>query len=75
MWRRSIDFRKRAAMHGWAAEMFRGRLRNAAAFYPSAQDEAWALRRAAYHERLGQNYRRAARHPWLPVEPDPPEPE
>lgn len=27
-----------------------------------------------YHERLGEKYEDAARHPWLPVEPDPPEP-
>jgi hypothetical protein len=28
----------------------------------------------AYHEALARKYRRAARHPWLPVEPDPPPP-
>jgi hypothetical protein len=33
-----------------------------------------AARRAEYYTRLGQKYERAARHPWLPVEPDPPEP-
>jgi hypothetical protein len=27
-----------------------------------------------YHARMARNYRRAARYPWLPVEPDPPEP-
>jgi hypothetical protein len=27
------------------------------------------------HARLKEKYRRAARYPWLPVEPDPPEPE
>jgi hypothetical protein len=27
-----------------------------------------------YAERLGRKYRRAARFPWLPVEPDPPPP-
>jgi hypothetical protein len=30
--------------------------------------------RAAYHTALVQKYERAARYPWLPVEPDPPEP-
>jgi hypothetical protein len=30
---------------------------------------------AAYHERLWRKYEHAARYPWLPVEPDPPEPE
>lgn len=28
-----------------------------------------------YHRRLATKYRRAARYPWLSVEPDPPEPE
>jgi hypothetical protein len=31
--------------------------------------------RVEWHRRLGVKYRRAARSPWLPVEPDPPEPE
>jgi hypothetical protein len=32
-------------------------------------------RRVAYHAAMARKYRRAARSPWLPVEPDPPEPE
>jgi hypothetical protein len=32
-------------------------------------------RKAERCARLAQKYRRAARYPWLPVEPDPPEPE
>lgn len=31
--------------------------------------------RAAWHERLRLTYERAARYPWLPGPPDPPEPE
>jgi hypothetical protein len=31
-------------------------------------------RLADYHEDLAGKYERAARYPWLPVEPDPPEP-
>jgi hypothetical protein len=31
-------------------------------------------RRAEYHARLKEKYRRTAAFPWLPVEPDPPEP-
>jgi hypothetical protein len=31
-------------------------------------------RLADYHEDLARKYERAARYPWLPVEPDPPEP-
>ena len=30
--------------------------------------------RADHHAALVRKYRRAARYPWLPVEPDPPEP-
>jgi hypothetical protein len=29
----------------------------------------------SYHRDLAAKYERAARYPWLPVEPDPPEPE
>lgn len=32
------------------------------------------LRISTWHYRLASKYRRAARYPWLPVEPDPPEP-
>ena len=31
--------------------------------------------RDEWHERMGRKYRRAADRPWLPVAPDPPEPE
>lgn len=40
--------------------------------------EAWFAtrqRRIAYHEAMSRKYDRAARRPWLPVPPDPPEPE
>jgi hypothetical protein len=30
--------------------------------------------KAAYHSAMREKYERAARYPWLPVEPDPPEP-
>ena len=49
---------------------------------PSAQDpppiRAWRMsqeRRIAYHQAMKQKYERASRYPWLPVLPDPPEPE
>jgi hypothetical protein len=39
-------------------------------------DEAAHLRqRAAVYSKLKEKYSHAARYPWLPVEPDPPEPE
>jgi hypothetical protein len=63
------------AMHKWASDTFRGRMRNnAPAFYPTEADRRWANRRAEYHERMALRWTRAAAHPWLPVEPDPPEP-
>ncbi len=31
--------------------------------------------RAAHHKALEVKYRRAAQYPWLPIEPDPPEPQ
>jgi hypothetical protein len=30
---------------------------------------------SSYHAAMAAKYRHAARYPWLPVEPDPPEPE
>ena len=32
-------------------------------------------RRVVYHDALAKKWHRAWRYPWLPVEPDPPEPE
>jgi hypothetical protein len=40
-----------------------------------AYDADRLRRRAEYHGLLRRKYDRAARHPWLPVEPVPPEPE
>jgi hypothetical protein len=38
---------------------------------PLATDE---VKVATWHEAMARKYRQAARNPWLPVEPDPPEP-
>ena len=35
----------------------------------------WSSARIEWHRLLGAKYRRSASRPWLPVEPDPPEPE
>src|SRR5437899_845604 len=35
---------------------------------------AWGQRVTAWHKEMAQKYHYASRHPWLPVEPDPPEP-
>jgi hypothetical protein len=37
-------------------------------------DDPKLVRLAEYHEALSRKYERAANFPWLPVEPDPPEP-
>jgi hypothetical protein len=66
---------KAAAVHQWAAETFRGRLRNnASAFYPTEADLRWANRRAEYHERMGRKWAQAVTRPWEAVRPDTPEP-
>jgi hypothetical protein len=38
------------------------------------RQSAYHARQANYHASLAQKYLDAARYPWLPVEPDPPEP-
>jgi hypothetical protein len=35
----------------------------------------WSGARIEWHRRLGETYRLAASRPWVPVEPDPPEPQ
>jgi hypothetical protein len=71
--RRSEDFRRTAKRHELA---LRGLYQPAA----NADGEHLAIPevpygpRYDYHAALKQKYERAARNPWLPVEPDPPEP-
>ena len=38
------------------------------------QNAASFSQRTEYHADMARKYRHAARYPWLPVEPDPPEP-
>jgi hypothetical protein len=76
--KRSIVFRAKA---DWHAQCFATAIRiledNAAYADDQARHNvqrgigAWLN----YHDSLENKYRRAARYPWLPVEPDPPEPE
>ena len=49
-----------ARSRGWGVELF---------------EPASLKRLEAYHAAMTAKYERAARYPWLPVEPDPPEPE
>jgi hypothetical protein len=74
-WRRSL-LQRLAAHHDTEARSIRPSVNGD--FMPfgvtiQVSPEAAAL--ADYHERLAEKYREAARHPWLPVEPDPPEPQ
>jgi hypothetical protein len=74
--RRWLLFRERAAQH--AQLVMRGMCNNPMTgttvpdFTPA---EIEALRQSEYHRRLYLKYRDAASYPWLPVAPDPPEPE
>ncbi len=36
------------------------------------EDKVWRL--LEWHESMARRYERAARYPWLPVEPEPPDP-
>ena len=42
--------------------------------HPIGYFSADAAEKAAYDAALARKYQRAARYPWLPVEPDPPQP-
>jgi hypothetical protein len=62
-------FRQRA--EGFA-RLSEAHLRAAADLHPPRKHGR--IPRADWHALLGEKYRQAARYPWLPVEPDPPEP-
>ena len=64
--RRRERFLARAALHGVE-------IGPAATVHYSFNDDR-AMRWRTWHARLVEKYERAARHPWLPVAPDPPEP-
>jgi len=75
-WRRREHFR------GWANEY--GRRAAVPCTVPPFEPEAivaWEkwydrlMRRSRYHSDLRLKYESASDHPWLPVAPDPPEPE
>jgi hypothetical protein len=64
MLRRAAHFMRLAALHEHLAHHQRSQPG------PSATPKD-----ADHNERLARKYERAAARPWLPVEPDPPEPE
>jgi hypothetical protein len=66
--RRRDEFVSRAQWHGEIVATWNARWR-------PAPPGAATLRLMDYHGSLARKYERAARYPWLPVEPDPREPE
>src|SRR3954466_12764246 len=79
MGRRSKNFLAMADFHRLKAEIFRGRVESAAeltSIDPIRMGDIMGRDRRLehHHSELGQKYEHAAHYPWLPVEPDPPEP-
>jgi hypothetical protein len=68
---RHDHFRSMALSHGRQAR----RLEKLAANAAGKDREKAILRRFVWHADLHDKYARAAKRPWLPVVPDPPEPE
>jgi hypothetical protein len=64
--RRRADFRRIARYHSF---------RNLGLLVDSRSLTPLELRQDEWHHALYLKYQRAARYPWLSVEPDPPEPE
>jgi hypothetical protein len=63
--------RARAEDFRWRAEL---NLMNAGACH-HPEDSPAVMRRLQYYASLVEKYEWSASHPWLPVAPDPPEPE
>jgi hypothetical protein len=70
------------AVAAWAVRMHRlsrdYRLRSedhAVAGYEAASEAPPRTNRSGHHWLLHEKYKRAADRPWLPVDPDPPEPD
>jgi hypothetical protein len=71
MWRMSAKYARIAQSFKWTESLHRGL---EARFQNNAQREAAKFAAVATHyAALVRKYERAARYPWLPVEPDPPE--
>jgi hypothetical protein len=67
LWETRQFYLRKAARHEESrAEIW---FRNFPGFDPSSVPES-----AKYHEAMSRKYEHAARYPWLPVAPDPPEP-
>jgi hypothetical protein len=74
--RRRTHFQRLADYHAEAARQLRSS--HGSAIHPGGAYVHIPLTPpslADYHENLAAKYERAARYPWLPIAPDPPEPE
>ncbi len=73
LWRRAERFRRLAADHG----MFRVRVNDGpeCSMWFKVDGDTTSPVRDEWRRALAEKYDRAARYPWLPVAPDPPEPE
>jgi hypothetical protein len=77
MKRRSVEYELRAFRHGLDGYPYKygtlpyTRVHLNSDRPPPAPDS----RKAAYHDAMSSKWSEAALRPWLPVEPDPPEPE
>ena len=77
--RRSVRFRRLWAEHSLVMEPNIDKVKESLALRPGDRSD-WAVEarkavaRTEYHGKLVVKYDLAARYPWLPVWPDPPEP-
>jgi hypothetical protein len=82
MWNRSVEYERRATRHEEHDERFQHKYKTArehvakygSRWMPLHDAPEFVERMGDYHEEMARKYRRAARFPWLTVEPDPSEP-
>jgi hypothetical protein len=79
LWQNAARYRRLHLHHTWCESVCEQRIRSFDKDPREAGSKAhWAIERrrslqwVEYHGQLRQIYDYAARHPWLPVEPDPP---
>jgi hypothetical protein len=71
---RRLDYELRALDHGLAAQVYGRDSEELPVVYCFSPPPPSDPRKAAYHAALAHKWMEAARWPWLPVAPDPPEP-
>ena len=71
---RSLAYRRQAEHHAWLVASRDYVVVDMGGMYGDNYGRL-SKRGIAYHSAMARKYRHAARYPWLPIEPDPPEPE